>query len=60
MSCAPPMPSPIATIIQTAPIYVTFTVAQRSLPDLRRALAAESATIEAVIPGDDRGAPAAR
>ena len=49
----------IATIIQTAPIYVTFTVAQRSLPDLRRALAAESATIEAAIPGDDRRASGA-
>jgi RND family efflux transporter MFP subunit len=49
----------IATIIQTAPIYVTFTVAQRSLPDLRRALASESATIEAMIPGEPRRASGA-
>ena len=43
---------PIATIIQTSPIYVTFTVPQATLPDLRKALAAESATLEAIVPGD--------
>jgi RND family efflux transporter MFP subunit len=43
---------PIATIIQTAPIYVTFTVPQATLPDLRKALAAESATLEAIVPGE--------
>jgi RND family efflux transporter MFP subunit len=43
---------PIATIIQTSPIYVTFTVPQSVLPDLRRALAAESATLEALVPGE--------
>jgi RND family efflux transporter MFP subunit len=47
---------PIATIIQTAPIYVTFSVAQSVLPDIRQALAAETATIEAMIPGDKRKA----
>jgi RND family efflux transporter MFP subunit len=47
---------PLATIIQTAPIYVTFSLPQGYLPDLRQALANESATIEAVIPGDPRRA----
>jgi multidrug efflux system membrane fusion protein len=43
---------PIATIIQTSPIYVSYAVPQNVLPDLRKALAAESATIEALIPGE--------
>ena len=48
--------APLATIIQTAPIYVTFSLQQGYLPDLRQALANESATIEAIIPGDPRRA----
>jgi multidrug efflux system membrane fusion protein len=48
--------SPLATIIQTAPVYVTFALPQGFLPDLRQALANESATIEAIIPGDPRRA----
>jgi membrane fusion protein, multidrug efflux system len=48
--------TPIATIIQTAPVYVTFPLPQRSLPELRAALANESANIEAIIPGDPRKA----
>ena len=48
--------SPLATIIQTAPVYVTFALQQGSLPDLRQALANESATIEAIIPGEARRA----
>ena len=46
--------APLATIIQTAPIYVTFALSQNYLPDLRQALANETATIEALIPGDPR------
>ena len=42
---------PLATINQVAPIYVSFTVPQRALPDVRAAIAAETATIEASIPG---------
>lgn len=42
---------PIATIIQQAPIYVSFTVPQRSLPEIRQALANETATIEVIVPG---------
>jgi RND family efflux transporter MFP subunit len=52
----PADPTPMATIIQTAPVYVTFTLPQRNLPELRSALAAETATIQAVIPGDTRRA----
>jgi membrane fusion protein, multidrug efflux system len=48
--------TPLATIIQTAPVYVTFSVPQNYLPDLRQALNNESATIEAIIPGDARRA----
>jgi multidrug efflux system membrane fusion protein len=48
--------SPLATIIQTAPVYVTFALPQGYLSDLRQALAGESATIEAIIPGDPRRA----
>jgi RND family efflux transporter MFP subunit len=47
---------PLATIIQTAPVYVTFALPQGYLPDLRQALINESATIEAIIPGDPRRA----
>jgi membrane fusion protein, multidrug efflux system len=47
---------PLATINQTAPVYVTFSVPQGYLPDLRQALSNESATIEAIIPGDPRRA----
>jgi RND family efflux transporter MFP subunit len=48
--------SPMATIVQTAPVYVSFTVPQKNLPDIRKAIAAETATVEAVIPGDDKRA----
>jgi RND family efflux transporter MFP subunit len=48
--------TPLATIIQAAPVYVSFPVPQRNLPDLRQALASGSVSIEAVIPGDDRKA----
>jgi multidrug efflux system membrane fusion protein len=47
---------PIATINQLAPIYVTFTLPQRSLPEVRLAIAETGASIEAVIPGDSRRA----
>jgi membrane fusion protein, multidrug efflux system len=47
---------PLATIIQTAPAYVTFTVPQAVLPELRQALSNETAVIQAIIPGDPRRA----
>jgi RND family efflux transporter MFP subunit len=48
--------SPMATIIQMVPVYVTFTVPQKNLPDIRKAIAAETATVEAIIPGDQKRA----
>jgi RND family efflux transporter MFP subunit len=48
--------APRATIIQVAPIYVTFAVPQTTLPTLRAALAAETATVRAAIPGEERHA----
>jgi len=48
--------TPLATIIQQAPIYVTFALPQRSLSDLRQSTTNETATIEAIVPGDPRRA----
>jgi multidrug efflux system membrane fusion protein len=44
----------MATINQMAPVYVSFTVPQKVLPEIRQALAAETASIEAVVPGDTK------
>lgn len=46
----------MATINQMAPVYVSFTVPQKNLPDIRRAIAAETATVEASIPGQQKRA----
>jgi len=46
--------SPMATINQMAPVYVSFTVPQKRLTDLREALANETATIDAIVPGSDK------
>jgi multidrug efflux system membrane fusion protein len=43
--------APMATINQIAPVYVSFTVPQKVLPDIRKALAAETASVQALIPG---------
>jgi RND family efflux transporter MFP subunit len=48
--------SPMATINQMVPVYVSFTVPQKNLPDIRRAISAETATIEAIIPGEEKRA----
>jgi RND family efflux transporter MFP subunit len=45
---------PIATINQMAPVYVTFSVPQRSLPELRVAMVETGSAVEAIIPGDRR------
>jgi RND family efflux transporter MFP subunit len=47
---------PLATIIQVAPVYVTFALPQRNLPELRQSISNETATIQAIIPGDGRQA----
>jgi multidrug efflux system membrane fusion protein len=49
-------PNPLATLIQSAPVYVTFALPQRSLPDLRQAMTNETAMIESIVPGDSRRA----
>jgi multidrug efflux system membrane fusion protein len=49
-------PTPLATINQIAPIYISFSVPQRSLPDVRQALASESGTVEGIIPGEQKRA----
>lgn len=43
----------LATIIQTKPIYVAFSVPQRFLPDLRTAIGKIDATVEALPQGAD-------
>jgi multidrug efflux system membrane fusion protein len=50
---------PIATLNQISPIYVSFAVPQRYLPDIRKAITVESASIEARVPGSDKVAPGA-
>jgi RND family efflux transporter MFP subunit len=48
--------APLATIIQIAPIYVTFAMAQRSLPEVRDALRQETTSVEAIVAGESRRA----
>jgi multidrug efflux system membrane fusion protein len=45
--------SPLATINQIGPIYVSFTVPQGRLPDVRAAIAAETASLQAIVPGSN-------
>lgn len=46
--------TPLATIVQVRPIYVSFAVPQQELPEIRKALAQGSAHVAAVVPGEDR------
>jgi RND family efflux transporter MFP subunit len=46
--------TPLATINQMAPVYVSFAVPQRVLADLRDAMAAGTTTVTATIPGSGR------
>jgi RND family efflux transporter MFP subunit len=39
-----------------APVYVSFTVPQANLPDIRQAIAAETGTVDAVVPGEQKRA----
>jgi RND family efflux transporter MFP subunit len=48
--------APLATLIQVAPVYVTFTVPQRALQDIRQAVGQESATVDAFMPGSAKPA----
>ncbi len=47
---------PIATIIQTAPVYVSFPIPQIQLPALRDAIAEGASSVEAIVPGDTKRA----
>ncbi len=47
---------PIATINQMSPVYVTFVVPQRALPEIRLAIAEGVAPVTVIIPGDKRQA----
>jgi len=47
---------PIATIIQTAPVYVSFPMPQVALPGLREAIAEGAPSVEAIIPGETKRA----
>jgi len=48
--------TPLATINQIAPIYVSFGLPQRVLPEVRDAMAEGSAAVEAIIPGERKRA----
>jgi RND family efflux transporter MFP subunit len=48
--------APLATINQMSPAYISFAVPQKNLPDIRQAIAAETATVEASIPGEHKRA----
>jgi len=48
--------APMAMINQMSPVYVTFAIPQKNLPDIRRALASETGNIEVLIPGETRRA----
>jgi membrane fusion protein, multidrug efflux system len=48
--------SPMATINQMVPVYVSFTVPQKNLPELRKAIDSETAIVDAIIPGEQKRA----
>lgn len=48
--------APMATIIQMAPVYVSFTVPQKNLADIRQAIAAETGTVLATVQGQAKRA----
>jgi len=48
--------APLAIINQIAPIYVSFGLTQRVLPEVRDAMAEGNATVEVNIPGESRRA----
>ena len=46
--------TPMATINQMAPVYVSFTVPQKNLPDIRDAIAAKTAKVLVTVPGTQK------
>jgi len=45
---------PIVVINQISPIYVTFSVPEQNLPEVKKHMAAGAVKVEAVIPGDEK------
>jgi len=45
---------PIVVIHQINPIYVTFSVPEQNLPEVKKHMAAGAVKVEAVIPGDEK------
>lgn len=45
---------PMVTINKITPVYVTFSVPEQNLADIKKYMAAESLKVEAVIPGDEK------
>lgn len=48
--------APMAIINQMAPVYVSFTVPQKNLPEIRQALGANTAFVQAIVPGTTKRA----
>ena len=48
--------APMATINQIAPVYVSFTVPQKNLPEIRDAIGAKTSSVQAVVPGSQKQA----
>jgi RND family efflux transporter MFP subunit len=48
--------TPMATINQMAPVYLSFTIPQKNLPEIRQAITAKTASIQALIPGTQKRA----
>jgi membrane fusion protein, multidrug efflux system len=48
--------TPMATINQMAPVYVSFSVPQKNLPEIREAIAAKTASVQAIVPGTQKRA----
>jgi multidrug efflux system membrane fusion protein len=46
--------NPIVIINQLVPIYVTFSVPERHLPDIKKYMAIRQLDVEAIIPGDSK------
>lgn len=46
--------NPIVTINQLVPIYVTFSVPERHLPDIKKYMAIRQLNVEAIIPADSK------
>jgi len=48
----PADPTPLATIVQIKPVYVTFGLPQRALPEVRRAIEQGTGRVEALAQGE--------